>query len=294
MLGYKSRAMSTAPLAALRHASAAKLARMKAEIGACGSALVAFSAGVDSTLVLAVAAEVLGPRAVALTAHSSSVPQVERAEARSLAARLGVRHLERESHEQEDPGYVANAPDRCYYCKRELYRLCGEAARAEGVAAILDGFNADDRRDHRPGHRAAEERAIRSPLAEVGLTKDEVRAWSEAYGLPTWDKPQMACLASRIPYGTPVTPERLARVERAEAGVRALGFRDLRVRHHGDVGRVEIGEGELERAFARRADIAAAVKAAGFKIAALDLEPFRSGRMNEVAGIPLPVLSGEP
>jgi uncharacterized protein len=286
--------MSPLPLEALRQASAGKLARMKDEIAACRSALVAFSAGVDSTLVLAVAAEVLGARAVALTAHSPSVPQAERAEARRLAARLGVRHLERESHEQESPGYVANAQDRCYHCKSELYRLCGEAARAEGIAAILDGFNADDRRDHRPGHRAAVERAIRSPLAEAGLTKDEVRAWSEAYGLPTWDKPQMACLASRIPYGTPVTPERLARVERAEAGVRALGFRDLRVRHHGDIGRVEIGEAEIESAFARRGDIAAAVKAAGFRIAALDLEPFRSGRMNEVAGIPLPVVTGEP
>jgi pyridinium-3,5-biscarboxylic acid mononucleotide sulfurtransferase len=282
------------PLEALRHASGAKLARMKQDIASAGSALVAFSGGVDSTFVLAVAAEVLGSRAVALTAHSPSVPKAEREEARRLAGRLGVRHLERESLEQDDPGYVENSRDRCYHCKRELYRLCGEAARAEGIAAILDGFNADDRRDHRPGHRAALERAIRSPLAEAGLTKGEVRAWSEAYGLPTWDKPQMACLASRIPYGTPVTPERLAQVERAEVGVRALGFRDLRVRHHGDLGRVEIGEAELERAFEQRADIARAVKAAGFKLAALDLEPFRSGRMNEVAGIQLPVVSGEP
>jgi pyridinium-3,5-biscarboxylic acid mononucleotide sulfurtransferase len=282
------------PLEALRRASGTKLARMKEDIAAAGSALVAFSGGVDSTFVLAVAAEVLGGRAVALTAHSPSVPKAEREEARRLAGRLGVRHLERESLEQDDPGYVENSRDRCYYCKRELYRLCGEAARAEGITAILDGFNADDRRDHRPGHRAALERAIRSPLAEAGLTKDEIRAWSEAYGLPTWDKPQMACLASRIPYGTPVTPERLAQVERAEVGVRALGFRDLRVRHHGDLGRVEIGEAELERAFERRADIARAVKAAGFKLAALDLEPFRSGRMNEVAGIQLPVVSGEP
>ncbi len=234
----------------------------------------------------------LGPRAVALTAHSPAVPEAEREEARRLAARLGVRHVERESREQDDPRYVANPEDRCYFCKRELYRLCGEVARDEGIAAVLDGFNADDRRDHRPGHRAAEEVRVRSPLAEAGLTKDEVRAWSEAYGLPTWDKPQMACLASRIPYGTPVTPDRLAQVERAEAAVRALGFRDLRVRHHGDIGRVEIGERELEAAFARRADIARAVKAAGFRIAALDLEPFRSGRMNELAGIALPVVPG--
>ncbi len=282
----------SASLDSVRRASEAKLARMKAEVSGLGSALVAFSAGVDSTFVLAVAAEVLGARAVALTAHSPAVPEAERDEARRLAVRLGVRHVERESREQDDPRYVANPEDRCYYCKRELYRLCGEVARAEGIAAVLDGFNADDRRDHRPGHRAAVEVRVRSPLAEAGLTKDEVRAWSEAYGLPTWDKPQMACLASRIPYGTPVTPERLGQVERAEAAVRALGFRDLRVRHHGEIGRVEIGEGELAAAFARRADIARAVKDAGFRIAVLDLEPFRSGRMNELAGVALPVVPG--
>jgi uncharacterized protein len=284
--------MSPLELESLRRASESKLAGMKEEIVRCGSALVAFSGGVDSTFVLAVAAEVLGRGAVALTAHSPSVPQAEREEARRLAAHLGVRHLERASLEQEDPSYVANPQDRCYYCKRELYRLCAEAARAEGISAILDGFNADDRRDHRPGHLAAEERRIRSPLAEAGLSKDEVRAWSEAYGLTTWDKPQMACLASRIPYGTPVTPERLGQVERAEAALRALGFRDLRVRHHGDIGRVEIGDAELDRAFGLRAEVARAVKGAGFKIAALDLEPFRSGRMNEIAGIALPVISG--
>jgi uncharacterized protein len=282
--------METSALETLRRASAPKLARLKELVRSSGSALVAFSAGVDSTFVLAVAREVLGAGAVALTAHSPSVPQAEREEARRLAAALGVRHLERESLEGDDPRYLANPVDRCYYCKSELYRLCEETARAEGLAAILDGFNADDRRDHRPGHRAARERSVRSPLAEAGLGKDEVRAWSEAYGLSTWDKPQMACLASRIPYGTPVTPERLAAVEAAEAGLRALGFRDLRVRHHGEIGRVELGEGELDAAFARRAEIAAAVKRAGFRLAVLDLEPFRSGRMNALAGIALPVV----
>jgi uncharacterized protein len=275
----------------LRQASAPKLARLKDEIARCGSALVAFSAGVDSTFVLAVAREVLGERAVALTAHSPSVPQAERDEARLLAARLSVRHLERESREQDDPRYLENSTDRCYYCKSELYRLCDEAARVEGLAVILDGFNADDRRDHRPGHRAAAERDVRSPLALAGFSKDEVRAWSAAYGLPTWDKPQMACLASRIPYGTAVTPERLGQVERAEAAIRALGFRDLRVRHHGDIGRVELSDAEIARGFERRAEIAAAVKGAGFKLAVLDLEPFRSGRMNELAGVALPVVS---
>jgi hypothetical protein len=164
-------------------------------------------------------------------------------------------------------------------------RLCAEVAGREGLPAVLDGFNADDRRDHRPGHRAAEERAIRSPLAEAGLTKAEVRAWSEAYRLPTWDKPQMACLASRLPYGTAVTVERLAQVERAEAALRALGLRAFRVRYHGEIGRVEVAAEELDTAFARRELLAAAVRGAGFKLAVLDLEPFRSGRLNELAGV---------
>jgi uncharacterized protein len=276
-------------LARIRSASGAKLDRLRALVGGLEGALVAFSAGVDSTFLLAVAREVLGDRVVALTAHSPSVPAAEREEARALARRLGVRHLEVESREAEDPRYLANPVDRCYFCKGELYRICEGVARAEGLAAVLDGFNADDRRDHRPGHAAAQERAVRSPLAEAGLGKDEIRAWSEAMGLPTWDKPQMACLASRIPYGTPITPERLSRIERAEAGVRAAGLRQFRVRDHGDVGRLEVAAGEMEAAFARREALAAAVRGAGFRLAALDLEPFRSGRLNEVAGIAPPV-----
>jgi uncharacterized protein len=255
---------------------------MKEAVRRTGGALVAFSGGVDSTLVLAVAHEVLGDRAVALTAHSPSVPQAEREEARALAARIGARHLEVESREGEDPRYRENTTERCYFCKSELYRICDDAVARLGIGTVLDGFNADDRGDHRPGHRAAGEHRVLSPLAEAGLTKDEVRAWSEAYGLPTWDKPQMACLASRIPYGTPVTPERLARIEAAEAGVRAVGLRQFRVRDHGVVGRVEVSADEMELAFARREQVALAVRSAGFALAALDLEPFRSGRMNEV------------
>jgi uncharacterized protein len=283
--------MSPSELESVRRSSEPKLSRLRQSIAACRSALVAFSAGVDSTFVMAVAREVLGDRAVALTAHSPAVPAAERDEARALAARVGIRHLEVVSREQEDPRYVANGTDRCYHCKSELYRLCEDVARREGLDAILDGFNADDGADHRPGHQAARERQVRSPLAEAGLSKLEVRAWSAAYGLPTWEKPQMACLASRIPYGTPVTPERLAQVERAEAALRALGLRDLRVRHHGDIGRIEVAEGELDQAFARRAELVSAVKGAGFKLAVLDLEPFRSGRMNALAGISLPVVS---
>jgi len=274
--------------ALIRDRSRDRFDRLKEIVRGTGGALVAFSAGVDSTLVLAVACEVLGDRAAALTAHSASVPQAERAEARALAQRLGALHIEVESREGENPRYLENTPERCYFCKSELYRLCDETCQALGLPAVLDGFNADDRRDHRPGHRAAQERKVLSPLAEVGLTKDEVRAWSEAYGLPTWDKPQMACLASRIPYGTQVTPQRLARIEAAEAGVRAAGLRQFRVRDHGEVGRIEVSAEEMDLAFARRAEIAAAVRRAGFALAALDLEPFRSGRMNELARVPAP------
>ncbi len=271
--------------ALLRQRSRDRFDRMREAVRRTGGAVVAFSAGVDSTLVLAVAREVLGDRAVALTAHSPSVPRAEREEAARLAARLGARHVVVESREGDDPRYQENSPERCYFCKSELYRLC-EAERARlGLAVVLDGFNADDRGDHRPGHRAAGERGVSSPLAEAGLGKEEVRAWSEAYGLPTWDKPQMACLASRIPYWTPVTPERLARIEAAEAAVRAYGLRQFRVRDHGDVGRLEVAADEMEHAFARREQLAEAVRAAGFRVAALDLEPFRSGRMNEVAGV---------
>jgi uncharacterized protein len=268
--------------ARIRDRSRDRFDQMKEAVRRTGGALVAFSGGVDSTLVLAVAREVLGDRAVALTAHSPSVPQAEREEARALAARIGARHLEVESREGEDPRYRENTTERCYFCKSELYRICDDAVARLGIGTVLDGFNADDRGDHRPGHRAAGEHRVLSPLAEAGLTKDEVRAWSEAYGMPTWDKPQMACLASRIPYGTPVTPERLARIEAAEAGVRAVGLRQFRVRDHGVVGRVEVSADEMELAFARREQVALAVRSAGFALAALDLEPFRSGRMNEV------------
>jgi uncharacterized protein len=274
----------------LRRAAAPRLDVVRRSLAGHGGALVAFSGGVDSTLVLAVARQALGDRVVALTAVSASLPAAERTEARALAARLGARHLEVASREADDPRYVENGEDRCYHCKRALYRLCREVAVAEGLAVVLDGFNADDRRDHRPGHRAAEEAGVLSPLAEAGLTKPEVRALSEALGLPTWDKPALACLASRIPYGTPVTAARLGQVERAEAAVRALGLRCFRVRHHGEVARLEVAEEELPAAFALRAELARAIRSAGFGAAALDLEPFRSGRMNELAGLALPVV----
>jgi uncharacterized protein len=264
---------------------------MRALLAEHRRALVAFSAGVDSTLVLAVACEVLGQGAIALTAHSASVPEAEREDARALARQLSALHLEIVSRETEDPRYIANPVNRCYFCKTELYDLCQREASRLEVDVILDGFNADDKKDHRPGHQAALEHRVRSPLAETGFTKDEVRAWSAAYGLPTWDKPQMACLASRIPYGTSVTPERLSQIERAEVAVRGLGFHSFRVRYHGAIGRIEIASDELDRAFAMREALAQAVKSAGFELAVLDLEPFRSGRLNEVAGVRLPVVA---
>lgn len=263
-----------------------------------GSALVAFSGGVDSALVLKIALDELGPKAVAFTAISPSVPPRERIAAERITAELGAEHVFVGSSEIDDPNYAANPIDRCYFCKSELYDLCRKEADERGIHAVLDGFNADDTGDFRPGRRAGDEHRVVSPLLLAGLHKDEIRAWSHRLGLPTWDKPQLACLASRIPHGTRVTEERLVQVARAEEALQDLGFRIFRVRYHGDVARLEIGESELPRLLgdeALRHTALTQVKAAGFRFVALDLEPFRSGRLNEgtVASrsTPLPVLS---
>jgi uncharacterized protein len=267
--------------------AAPKLARMRASLAELGSALVAFSGGVDSTFVLQVSVEVLGDRAVALTAISASVAPEERREATRLGELLGVRHVVVDSAELLNPAYRQNGTDRCYFCKSELYALCERTRGELGLAAVVDGFNADDTRDHRPGHRAAQEARVHSPLADAGLTKDEIRALSHAAGLPTWDKPAMPCLASRIPYGTAVTEERLFQVGSAESELRALGLRTFRVRYHGEVARLEVSAEELPRfgdpAFRDRVN--QALRRRGFAYVALDLEPFRSGRLNEAAGL---------
>lgn len=275
--------------------SAHKVDAARALARGFGSALVAFSGGVDSTLVLKLAVDELGERAVALTALSPSVAPDEAAEAKSLAVTLGARHVLVDSRELEDPRYAANPSNRCYFCKTELYGLTTRHCAQLGLAVVLDGFNADDKKDHRPGHQAAREHQVRSPLAEVGLTKKEIRAWSHRLGLPTWDKPQLACLASRLPYGTQVTVERLTKVGRAEKAVRELGFVTFRVRYHGELARLEVSADELPRLGepALRSTLDAAIKACGFTFVAVDLEPFRSGRLNDAlpaAGLALPVL----
>jgi pyridinium-3,5-biscarboxylic acid mononucleotide sulfurtransferase len=200
--------------------------------------------------------------------------------AREVAERFGIPWLELETHEMEDPRYAANPSNRCYFCKAELWTRLGAVA-AERGAVVLDGSNADDVGDHRPGAVAAAENQVRSPLLEAGLTKAEIRAWSRELGLPTWDQPAAPCLASRIPYGLAVTPERLRQVERAELGLRALGFRDFRVRHHDRVARLEVHPDELSRVPELRAEIVRAVREAGFGRVLLDPQGYRRGALNE-------------
>ncbi|MGD0764830.1 MAG: ATP-dependent sacrificial sulfur transferase LarE [Dehalococcoidia bacterium] len=251
------------------------------------STLIAFSGGVDSSFLVAVAHEVLGERAIAVTALSPAIPAVEVEEARRLAARLGVRHLVVETKEMDSPAYVQNSPDRCFHCKSELFDRLRSLAADLQLACVADGSNADDERDFRPGRRAAAAHDVRSPLAEAGLTKDEIRLLSKARGLPTWDKPAMACLASRLPYGMPVTAAALEQVEAAEAVLRALGLRQLRVRHHGNIARIEVDEAgfALLTQDGTRHAVTEKLKALGYLYVTLDLAGFRSGSLNEALPI---------
>ncbi len=257
-------------------------ARVRALIHSYGSVLVACSGGVDSVLLAAVAAEVLGDKAVAATAVSPSLASGELDDARAAALAAGIRHLEVPTNELDNAAYAANAPDRCFHCKDTAYSTFADLALREGIAVVIDGTNADDNSDFRPGRRAARERNVRSPLAEVGVTKQEIRDWARELGLAVWDKPAAACLSSRVPYGSPVTLEKLTRIDRAESALKALGFRQCRVRDHGTVGRVEIEPAQLGQLLDRRLAVVEALKTAGFSYVALDLEGFRSGSMNEV------------
>ena len=258
-----------------------KLQELHRLIGEMGSAVVAFSAGVDSTFVAAVAADILGSNALAVTGVSPSIPASEVDEARALAARIGIRHVLLDTSEMDRPGYVENSPQRCYHCKTELYSLLEDMAERDGIAFVLDGCNMDDLGDHRPGRVAAAEHRVRSPLIEAALTKIEIRELSKERGLPTWDKPAMACLSSRIPYGTPVTVEALDQVGAAEAFLRGLGLRQLRVRHHGEVARIEVELADIPVVVEHRQRIVTRLRNLGYTHVTLDLAGFRSGSMNE-------------
>jgi len=270
-----------------------KLARLRAGLGDLGRVVVACSGGVDSCLLAVVAHQVLGRSALVVTAVSPAVPAGEVAQVEALAAEFGFRWRAVRTEELARPGYVANAGDRCYHCRSELFDVLAPVAAAEGAGAggagtaavaIAVGTIVDALSDHRPGQRAAAERGIRTPLADAGFTKADVRAAARQLGLPVWDKPAAACLASRIPYGTPVTLGTLDRVGRAEAAVRALGFTDLRVRHYGDLARLEVPLADLHRVLERRSEVVAAVTGAGYLYATLDLEGLRSGNLNAALG----------
>ncbi len=247
------------------------------------SVIVALSGGADSAYLAWAAHRAIGERALSVTALSPSYSSHDRTIVEDFVLRLGVRHEFIETHEMENPKYRANAADRCYFCKDELFTVLDVMAQERGFAVVAYGVNADDRLDFRPGHRAASEHRVLAPLLDAGLHKAEIRQLSQRAGLPTWDRPASACLASRLPYGTEVTPERLALVERGEAVLRDLGFRQFRVRLHDKLARVEISPEEMPRAMSPEmaASISARLKATGFTFVALDLEGYRQGSLNE-------------
>jgi len=245
--------------------------------------LVAYSGGVDSTFLLKISRDVLGDRAVAVTASSKTYPDRELEEAKEIAKMLGVRHVIIKTQELENDKFASNPPDRCYYCKTELFSKLWKIAREFKLNYVLDGSNSDDVNDYRPGVRAAEEHGVRSPLREAGLSKDEIRALSKEMNLPIWDKPSAACLASRFPYGYRITPEKLLQVDRAEEIIRAVGIKQVRVRHHGNTARIEVSAVDFQTLLNERTSgrIVEDIKRLGYDYVTLDLQGYRTGSMNE-------------
>src|SRR5947207_3439552 len=259
-----------------------------AAISAMDRVLIAFSGGTDSAYLAWAANRALGPKALAVTADSASLPESHKRDAEAFVARFGIAHEYIATREFENPDYVRNAPDRCFHCKDELFTRLAEVGRDRGYNHVIYGVNVDDLGDYRPGQNAALKHQVAAPLADAGLTKAEIRELSRIAGLPTWDRPASACLSSRIPYGTPVTIENVKTVETGEEQIKALGFRQFRVRFHGEIVRLEIGREEMPRALTMEmADsFTRLFKSLGFKYVALDLEGYRQGSLNEVLNLP--------
>jgi uncharacterized protein len=261
-----------------------KLGKLKRILTDMESVLIAYSGGVDSTFLASVAYEVLGSRAVAVSAASPTYPEAEIEEAKALAKQIGFRHILIDTHELDDPAFVANDVNRCYYCKGELFGRLRRIADDEGLKWVADGFNYEDLQDFRPGHRAGQEIGVRSPLCEAGLTKADIRQLSKVRGLPTWDKPSLACLSSRLPYGTAITLDILNRIGQAEQYLHGLGVRQLRVRHHDTIARIEVEPQDMALLLSQenREDLVRRFKELGYIYVTLDMAGYRTGSMNEV------------
>jgi len=261
----------------------AKFQRLTQLLGESERLLVAFSAGVDSTFLLKAAHMAIGERAIALTASSPTVPPGEIDAAKNFANRLGCRHIVLDSHELTNPSFSQNPVNRCFFCKDELYRISRAEADKLGITTIVDGTNLDDLKDHRPGLKAADAWGVRHPLVEAEMSKDDIRRYSQELSLPTWDKPSSPCLSSRFPYGTEINLERLKKIGACEVFMKELGFREFRVRYHGELARIEVSQSEIDRLFDKsiREAIVKRFKEVGFNFVSLDLQGFRSGSLNE-------------